>query len=308
MNRHLRKYIEVLNRVRPQLTDVSLRDGIQSAAVSEFPTQRKKEILHNIMTQYVPARIEVGSFVSPKVLPIMADTNELYQYGAQWSGNREQEDTTKSAMVPMLGVLVPNMRGLNMAVDNGVKYMSFITSVSEDFQLKNTRKSLFDTKTELHEMTAAARQSMPDTYLKLYISCISKCPLRGELDSSHIVSELMCYSSFDFDELCLSDTCGTLKLINFKNIVSTIINYGVPVSKLSVHLHVLPDNEDNVVEILKYCFEHGINKFDVSLLEQGGCSVTMGKDTKPNLSYDLFYRALNLYIKSMLSNDNLEQT
>lgn len=292
MNRHLRRYIDLLSRTRPQLTDVSLRDGIQSATLCAFPTKKKTDLLFSIMTMGYVSRVEVGSLVSNKVLPIMADTMDVYRFGVENATDSEPKQ---------LGVLVPNMDNLKTALEHKIPYVSMITSVSDEFQQKNTRKTILETKQELQLMCYTVRSTLPTTYLKLYISCINKCPIMGTIENNAIVNELLCYSSgFEFDELCLSDTCGTLTAHDFKYIVSRATMYGVSVDKLSVHLHVLPGNELEVQKILFYCFEKGIYKFDVSLLETGGCSVTMGKNVKPNLSHVMFHRILNMYIRSKI--------
>ena len=302
MNRHLKKYIDLLTKIHPQLTDVSLRDGIQSALPAAFPTAKKCETLRHIMTQTLASRVEVGSLVSPKVLPIMSDTLDVYRFGSQWVGSPGiDKNTVTRKQIPDLGVLVPNMDKLHVALDRGIPYVSMISSVSDEFQRKNTRKSLIDTKLELQAMCTAARQMRNKPYLKLYISCINRCPIVGEIGNNTIVSELLCYSDyFDFDELCLSDTCGTLTAHKLKYIVDLSTKYGVPVDKLSVHLHVLPNNEAEVQKILFYCFDKGIRKFDVSLLEHGGCSVTMGKTAKPNLTHEHFFNVLNMYLRTKM--------
>jgi len=318
MNKHLKTYVELLHKIRPILTDVSLRDGIQSALPSAYPTAKKKELLHHIMTQTMSRRIEVGSFVSPKVLPIMGDTLDLYKFGAQWYEITNhpcncmdicKRETTagiicvkSSPMIPQLGVLVPNMEKMELAIEHKIPFVSFITSVSDEFQRRNIKKSLEETKQELQQMITKMHIESPHTYTKLYVSCINKCPIIGEIAHNKIVDEMLYYSNnFKFDELCLSDTCGTLTEIEFKYIISTMLQLGVPTNKISLHLHVLPANETEIQKILFYCFEKGINKFDVSLLDSGGCSVTMGKHTKPNLSHEYLFRILNMYLCKKLS-------
>jgi isopropylmalate/homocitrate/citramalate synthase len=73
------------NKIRelipPILTDVSLRDGLQGLSRERqetFTLNKKKDIFHNIMFNYKPKNIEIGSIVNPKVLPIMSDSLHLY--------------------------------------------------------------------------------------------------------------------------------------------------------------------------------------------------------------------------------------
>jgi hydroxymethylglutaryl-CoA lyase len=284
MNRVCSGHLKLLNKINPVLFDVSLRDGIQSANPALYPLNHKKQLFDKILTTYTPTHMEVGSIVSPKVLQIMSDSLDVYAYA-------------KSKTDKRMFLLVPNMAGLKTALNAGADGVSFITSVSDSFQLKNTKKTLIQTKIELNDMCYYTKTLLPNTYIKLYISCINQCPIDGKLNDDDIVREILCYSdNTHISELCLSDTCGTLSYKSLKYIVDKLIAYRVPINKLSLHLHVNPDEKENVVDILFYCFEKGINKFDVSCLDEGGCVVTLGSKVKPNLTYELFHSALHRYI------------
>ena len=142
-------------------------------------------------------------------------------------------------------------------------------------------------------------QQHPYLHTKLYISCITDCPIAGKQDPDYILRELLMYHySYEFDELCMSDTCGSLTFDDYEYLVDALIHFGVPPSKLSLHLHVSETNRDEIRKILWHSFQKKICKFDVSMVETGGCSVTMQPDQRlPNLSYDLFYHFLERYIE-----------
>ena len=95
-----------------------------------------------------------------------------------------------------------------------------------------------------------------------------------------------------FNEICLSDTTGELTNENFKKLL-LVISRIVNVNKLSLHLHVNKENEDNVLEILENAIKYDIKKFDISCIEDGGCSVTMDKSKlNSNLTYDVLEKLL----------------
>jgi isopropylmalate/homocitrate/citramalate synthase len=267
-----------------QLFDTSLRDGIQNANVVHFSTDHKKKIFDDLCETKWPQRFEVGSLCSPKVLPIMNDTLDIYEYAIQtWA---------KSDIY----VLIPSLSKFYLAMDKEITSMSFLTSVSNVFHMKNTVQTTRDTKRDFKEIFDVL-QNRPDysTYRKkLYISCIGECPLSGKIDNKVIVEELRYYSeNYDFDELCISDTCGTLAFVDFREMVEKA---HISPEKLSVHLHMSPQQMSNIEQILHYCFRSGIHKFDVSVLESGGCSVTMPSESLlPNLSYDTFHQILRKY-------------
>jgi hydroxymethylglutaryl-CoA lyase len=254
--------------------------------------------------------MEIGSLASQKVLPIMADSLEILKYASnqEWLIDRnimmdlfEDPNETVSPKIEnhdkKYFLLIPSLNQLPDAMKSGVKNISFITSVSNTFQKKNVNRTLEETKSGFSEMFIQY-PSLSKSYTKLYISCVRECPIAGPIDLHFIIKEILYYhSKYPFDEICLSDTCGTLTFDDFEFIVDTIYTFGVPYSKLSLHLHVNKDST-HIDSILRYCFKRGIRKFDVSLLHMGGCSITMSKETShSNLSYNQFYEILKKYIE-----------
>lgn len=282
----------------PILSDVSLRDGIQGANPADYTTSKKLNVLRKICDKHTPTNIEIGAFVSPVVLPIMKDTAKIF----------EQAPPILSAFdkTANLYALVPNKVGLFNAIDCGFTNFSFITSVSNAFQFKNTGKNLMEKKIELHEMMKYIAELKTPAKTKLYVSCINECPVIGFIDNDFVIYEILSsysqtnqYSQYgQYDEICISDTMGTLKWRDFEYIVDGLLRFGMPKTQLSVHLHVNDENAANAKQILYACFRRGINRFDVSVLSEGGCSVTMDPDKlKPNMTYEFFYNTYDEYIK-----------
>lgn len=269
--------------IQPILTDVSLRDGLQSSDLAEYPTIVKKQMFDKIVNEHKPAFIEIGSIVNPKFFPIMADSIELHNELSKTYNN--------------LHILVPALSKLQVALDNNMQNLSFITSVSDDFQKRNTNKSLDHNKIELVDICKILDNYQSITK-KLYISCINYCPVKKDyLPNQHIVNEIKFYNdNCNFNELCLSDTAGKLSFDNYREIITGCELLGIPMDILSLHLHVNKLNTDDVKHILKFSFYKKINKFDVSMLETGGCTMALAEsDRLGNLSYELFNETLNEY-------------
>uniref|UniRef100_A0A6C0L8S9 Pyruvate carboxyltransferase domain-containing protein n=1 Tax=viral metagenome TaxID=1070528 RepID=A0A6C0L8S9_9ZZZZ len=280
--------------INPILFDVSLRDGIQNASKYWYTTNNKKEIFKNIIHAFNPPKIEVGSLVNPKLLPIMNDTIELHTYASK---NINTD----------VYVLIPSMKKLFYAFENNIKNFSFITSVSEQFQIRNAKCSIQETKNDF-ELIFTRWFRQPHIYkTKLYISCFNYCPIVGKIDNDFVLKEILHYhEKYDFNELCLSDTMGKINIEDFEYIVDNCLYFGIPPSKLSFHFHVLPENMENLEKIIYYCFYKKLNKFDVSMLESGGCSVTMTPEKlHPNLTYDVFYGIIDKYIKRFIALEEL---
>ena len=266
----------------PILTDVTLRDGLQTEPAEKWPLSKKQSLFHQIVSTYSPANIEIGSFVNPKILPIMSDTKQMIKFASDYK--RIYGSTMNYSAV------VPSMSKLHEALDHHLTHFSFLTSVSNAFQIKNVKKSLKHTKEDLELMTYVLKY-IPNIYTKLYISCISECPLNGPLDINITLNEICKYHhNYNFNELCLSDTCGTLTFDDFKYLVDSLYLFGVPKSKISLHLHMR--NMDELKQIVRYSLLNGYVRFDVSILESGGCSVTMD-DCAPNMTYSVFSQIYN---------------
>lgn len=299
----------IYNKINPMLFDVSLRDGIQNAKIENFPLHIKKTIFDNIFESNLSNRIEIGSIASAKVLPIMSDSIDLFKYinntkfkYIKYNNICSQKNTIK---LPKLYMLIPSITKLITAFDNDIQNFSFITSISNEFQINNNKKSLKDTKeefTRIFEMIIREPGSRM-FHTKLYISCINECPFIGKIDNDTVVNEIQYYNNnYTFDELCLSDTMGTLKSDDFIYIIQKCRELGVNISNISLHLHVKNENIENTERILFYSFSNNINKFDISCLETGGCSVTMKNGIVSNLTYDKFFSILWKYIENILKS------
>ena len=276
-------YTRILKFKPIKLFDVTLRDGLQSIP-KIYTLKEKEELFDNILTRRCPSSIEIGSIVSPKVLPQMENSLELFKYA----------DSVKSCFSKPLDIymLTPNTKSVDTAIKHNVENFSFITSVSSAFQKKNINKSLDETKKEIEKMMELVVQ-VNDYKVKLYISCITECPVKGQLELQKIIDEILFYYyTYDnMNEICLSDTCGSLLFHDFKYILDELNKRNIDMDKLSLHLHNQSDKQ-NIKNIILYAMKNEINKFDVSYMPDiGGCSVTM-KDTHGNLGYEQIYECM----------------
>jgi hydroxymethylglutaryl-CoA lyase len=295
------KIKNIYKKLNPILFDVSLRDGLQGLTKQEqslITLDAKEKLYDNICSFHKPQNIEIGSVVNPKILPVLANSLELFRE-VSIKNNKVNKNINYT---PKLYILVPNKKGYDIAIKNGITNFSFLTSVSESFQKKNINKSIRETKNELldiiKEMNEIYNFYLPsELNTKLYISCINECPIEGKINNDNVVNEIIYYSqNTNVNELCLSDTCGSLLFEDFKYIIDKCTDLNVDIEKISLHLHT-SENIDNIREIVHYSLDNKIKKFDVSLIESGGCSVTMDQSKlKPNMSYELLYKFFDEYI------------
>jgi hydroxymethylglutaryl-CoA lyase len=294
---------------KPKPFDVTLRDGLQALTNEEqklITTEEKLKIYSKIIENHEPKNIEIGSFVSGKILPVFKDTDILLNKINK--SNKFNEINNY--------VLVPNFSQLQTALKEGAKNFSFITSVSDSFQFKNTKMSLKENLTNIHDMVAylddysntkidTETEQITECFhnynIKLYVSCINECPIEGKIDNNFIVRYLKKLSKIKANKICLSDTCGTLTREDFITILEKSKKIGLDIKKFSLHLHVKPEREIEVQDLMFIALDNGINEFDVSELSSGGCSVTMDKDKiAPNMNYEQYYKFLINYLLSRM--------
>jgi isopropylmalate/homocitrate/citramalate synthase len=293
VNNNLQKIYQDLGKPKP--FDVTLRDGLQALSKDEqenYKTNNKLDLYYNILFNYKPKNIEIGSIVSEKVLPVFKDTLEIF-------------DTVNKHKKQNNFIVIPSQNKLQSVINNvNIKNFSFITSVSNSFQNKNTKMNLEESDSDILTMLQELHDNKfrkDKAYIKLYVSCINKCPIEGNIDNDFIVNRLLKLNNImKVDKICLSDTCGTLNDEDFEYIVDTCEYFGLPMNKFSLHLHVQKGKEEEVEKIIYKALDRKITEFDVSLLESGGCSVTMNRNQlASNLSYELYYRALCNYVLNL---------
>lgn len=287
----LNKYVNKLIKVRP--FDVTLRDGLQGLTKEQqlrIKPADKVELYNQIKQKYKPLNIEIGSIVSNKVLPIFQDSDSFFNW-IEWCQLEPYEPKINNF------ILIPNetqFQNINKFI--GLSNFSFITSVSESFQMKNTKMSLDTTFQQINNMIHTLDDKPGQHTIKLYVSCVNECPIEGKINNNIVIDKILKYQQLKPNILCLSDTCGTLTLDDFTYIIDHL-NKDKNYKNLSLHLHVKPGREDEVEQIIHKALDFGITSFDVSALESGGCSVTMSKsELAPNLSYDLYYKSLTSYL------------
>jgi hypothetical protein len=257
---------------------------------------KKLQLYNKIIANYNPKSIEIGSIVSNKLMPIFNDSLDLHKHIEKNHNDLDKKKTYD------LFLLVPNKRQLQKILyEPSINHFSFLTSISNSFHLKNTKMTLLEGDLDIENMIASLDLNTDryiDAHIKLYVSCINYCPLEGIIDNNTIVDRLLILNKLKVDILCLSDTCGMLNCNDFVYIVDMCNKLGLPYSKLSLHLHVKNGREEEIEKIIHKALDRKIIHFDVSLLDTGGCSITLSQEQLvPNLSYELYYKSLVNYIK-----------
>ncbi|HEU4521098.1 MAG TPA: hydroxymethylglutaryl-CoA lyase, partial [Thermoanaerobaculia bacterium] len=174
-----------------KIVEVGPRDGLQNEKVT-IPTQTKIEFITALGDAGLRV-IEAGAFVHPKWVPQMADTGEVYR-------NIPKDPGVEYP------VLVPNMRGLDRALEAGVTSIAIFTASSETFNKRNINMSI-DESFENYA-PVAARAVAEGIRVRGYVSTAMGCPYEGEVPPEKVLEvsarllDLGCY------EVSIGDTIG----------------------------------------------------------------------------------------------------
>lgn len=260
----MRKFIK-----KAKIIDVTVRDGLQSFPKNLSVNQRFSIV--NKIAKLGFNDIEVGSLVSDKIIPQMKDSIQVYDLC------RKENSKINYHM------LVSNKKGINTLMQSNVQNICFFTSPSDSFNKKNINCTVDESFQKIKHMMEHITN---DAYTKGYLSCVTECPYDGQVQTSKIVDSVLKLHELGMDEICLSDTLGTVQNERFFDVISKIDN---EISgSLSVHLHQTL-GKDEWKKVVKTCIENNILSFDTSLLNLGGCPAAFSKENKSgNLDlYDL---------------------
>jgi hydroxymethylglutaryl-CoA lyase len=237
-----------------RIMEVGPRDGLQNETMALDADQRVG-LIRALATAGVK-NIEVGSFVSPKWVPQMADTDSVVSKTRDIDAN--------------LSVLVPNPRGMEQALVAEVKEIAVFTATSEAFCLKNTNCSVDESLERIKVVTEQALAA--GMRVRGYVSTVLDCPYDGPMDAQRCADiskqliDMGCY------EVSLGDTIGKGTPIRMAHLLETVMKQ-VPASQLAVHCH---DTYGQALANILVSLQMGISVVDSSVGGLGGCPYAKG--------------------------------
>jgi hydroxymethylglutaryl-CoA lyase len=266
-----------------KIVEVGPRDGLQNESQS-VPVAVKIDLIERLGIAGLPV-IESGSFVSPKWVPQMASSGEVYR------GIEKQPGID----YPML---VPNLKGLEAALEAGVAEIAIFAAASETFTQKNINCSI-DTSIERYRQVAAEAKA-DNLKIRGYISCVLGCPYEGGVSVDKVASvadqllELGCY------EVSLGDTIGVGTPGQARKLIEHLAKR-IPVSQLAAHFH---DTYGQALANLYAVLECGVAVVDSSVAGLGGCPYARGA-TGNVATEDVVYMLKGMQIETGVDLDKL---
>jgi hydroxymethylglutaryl-CoA lyase len=230
--------------------------------------------------------IDFGSFVSPKAIPQMRDTAQVYN-AIEWQSSQSK-----------LLAIVANVRGASeAALCEGIHFLGFPMSISETFQQRNTNKSIAEALNELHEIKNICERNRKKlvTYVSMGFGNPYNDPYSVDL-VGQFVDVLVTLGS---DIISLADTIGVSTPENIRYLF-TSLSKSYPNLEMGVHLH---SNPNTAIEKIEAAFQSGCKRFDGAIKGFGGCP--MANDS---LVGNMATETILSYLKSQHSETGINDT
>lgn len=265
------------------MVEVGPRDGLQNEP-GMVPAAVRTDLINRLVDAGLTS-VEAGSFVSPKWVPQMADTDRVLATIRRRPGVR-------------FPVLTPNMKGLEAALAAGAEDVAVFGAASETFSQKNINCSIDESLERFRPVCAAA--TTKGIRVRGYVSCVLGCPYEGEIPPSAVARVAGALLTMGCHEISLGDTIGVGTPAKAQAMVEAVAEV-VPIDKLAAHFHdTYGQGLANILAVL----ERGVAMIDSSVAGLGGCPYANGASGNV-ASEDVLYMLDGLGIETGVKLDAL---
>lgn len=244
--------------MRPKIIECP-RDAIQGLD-RLIPTQAKIRYINVLLQSGIFDTIDFGSFVSAKVIPQMADTPEVIR-GLDLSAT-----STK-----LLGIIANERGAEEAAAFEGITYLGYPFSVSETFQLRNTKATISESLERVRFIQEVCEKS--GKQLVIYISMGFGNPYGDPWSAEVVLEWIDRLKELGIKIFSLSDTIGVAE----PQVITYLLQKLVPVYpelEIGVHLHTYPETWESKIRAAS---DAGCLRFDGAVLGYGGCPMADDK-------------------------------
>jgi len=238
-----------------RIVEVGPRDGLQNEA-TPVSVAARVALIEQLAGAGIRA-IESGSFVSPKWVPQMASSDEVF------AGINRKAGVTYSA-------LTPNLKGFEGALAAGVDEVAVFAAASEAFSQKNINCSIDESLARFEPVMAAAQEA--GIAVRGYVSCVVGCPYAGEVSPAAVLGVTDKLLAMGCYEVSLGDTTG----VGTPGSVRRLLDALVPAlghQRLALHLH---DTYGQALANISAGLDYGIGVIDSAVAGLGGCPYAKG--------------------------------
>lgn len=237
------------------LTDVTLRDGLQSLA-TVVPTERKIDLIQQLIAAGC-SRLEVASFVHQKLVPTMADADTLCTLLPRGPG-------------VSYGGVVLDVRGMDRFMVADLDWAGVVVAASDTFLTRNQRcdqTGALQRIADIEHMRRGTRARVSG-----YIGCCFACPYEGAIDPGRVGELCDALLQLGVDDIYLADTIGRGTPPATRRLLEHVLRR-VPADRLGVHFH---DTYGQAVANLDVALLAGIRRIDAAASGLGGCMFAPG--------------------------------
>jgi len=280
------------NSVR--IIEVGPRDGLQNI---KEPIETRHKVAYIEMLAEAGCRdIEITAFVHPKLIPQLSDSSEVCHLLS-----RKQAESQRSPDYfgdVNYSVLVPNIKGLERAIECGIKEVAVFTAASETFNQKNTNTSIDGSIERFREVIASARAN--GIKVRGYISTAFYCPFEGRISPDKVVEVTAKLFDLGIYEISLGDTIGAAVPTDVEKLLEKVLAR-FKANTIALHMH---DTRGTALANVVQGLRMGISIFDASAGGLGGCPFAPG--AAGNLATeDLVYTLDKMDIKTGIDLEKL---
>jgi hydroxymethylglutaryl-CoA lyase len=237
------------------IVEVGPRDGLQNEQAS-VSTADKIEFVNRLSAAGLPV-IEVSAFVSPKWVPQMADAAEVFAGIARKRGTR-------------YSALVPNLAGLDRALQAGVTDIAIFASSTETFSLRNINQSIDESLATYAQVCQRALAA--GLRVRGYLSTAFGCPFEGDVAPAQVATVAEKIAALGVYEVSVSDTIGIAHPGQVPRVLDAILGR-LPVDRVALHFH---DTRGTALANVYAALPYGIATYDASAGGLGGCPYAPG--------------------------------
>src|SRR3954469_14167107 len=235
---------------RVTIYEVGPRDGLQNEK-SMVPVDVKEQFVRRLLASGLPV-VEATSFVHPRWVPQLADAEELM--------TRLGDDGKE------LPVLVPNERGLDRALELGLRHVAIFGSATETFAQRNLNRGLDEQFAMFEPTVRRARDAGLD--VRAYVSMCFGDPWEGAVPVAQVVEVGKRLFDLGASQLSLGDTIGVGTAAHVGALLAAFNEAGLPNESLAMHFH---DTYGQALSNAVAAMRCGITTFDASAGGLGGC-------------------------------------
>ena len=239
-----------------RVIEVGPRDGLQNEP-GVIPTEHKIAFV-NALSRTGVMEIEAGAFVSPKAVPQLADSDEVFRKIERTPG-------------VIYSALVPNERGLERARTVAAQKIAVFTAASETFSQRNIHATMLESIERFTPVVSGAKRD--GMAVRGYISTVIFCPYEGRIEPTRVVEVMKRLLGLGVDEISLGDTIGKASPSDIRKLLDTLLPH-IAHDRVSLHCHDTYGMA--IANVLTAWWDYGIEAFDSSAGGLGGCPYAPG--------------------------------